>query len=516
MPMPPATTLPADLTVAAPGNPAFGGAPSAKLDMRSLGATGLSQFGGHLSGTSAIKELEGKKGLEIFREMAQTEAACVSVTFVIEHLIRQVPWRVTPASTAEFDLDAAEFLETAMYDMEGTWSNFVAEHFKTMLTYGHSIAEVVYKRRAGDSPQGHLNSQYADGRVGWRDLASRSPRTVYRWIYDDNGRLLGLEQQAPPRYRVTYLPMSKCIHFRTAVEEGSPLGVSIFRGAYRSWYYKTGLEALEAVGAEKDLNGMPVVGIPLEILQAAEDGDDKAKAIVDSYYKLATNIRIDKQSGIVMPVAYDDKGNEMFKLSLMGSAGSKQYNAHDIIKRHEDNIYRSVAADFIALGGSSGGAGSYAMISDKTDLFLKSLRSLLVTFAESLNKQAVAPLMKLNGFEMSAPPKIEVGSLDKIDATQLADVLLKFSQAGMSLFPDPELENFVRDAAGLPQRVEQEEDTSNIIPQPGIDDGPEKELHDPATPVPLPEARHQAALSNDPDAAAPKEAPIWHAPPALR
>lgn len=486
---------PGAMTPPAPGNPLVLSTPSAKLDLRSLGATGLAEFGGFVTDAAPLRELEGHRGLKLYREMSQTDAACASIIYAIEKLIRQVPWRVAPASTADYDIEAADFLQTCMDDMEGTWHDFVAENMKGMLVYGHALVECVYKRRAGESPQAHLNSRFADGRIGWRDLASRSQDTIYRWVYDDNGRLLGAEQQAPPKYRLVYLPLSKCVLFRTAVEKGSPLGVSIFRSAYKSWYIKRGLESLEAVGAERDLCGIPVVWLPQEILQAAEDGDAQAKALVESYYKLATNIRQDAQQGIVMPLAFDDKGNKMFDLQLLGSAGSKQYNANDIIKRHTDDIYRTVLADFIALGGSSGGTGSWAMHDDKTKLFLQALKSFIDTFVESLNKQAVRPLMKLNGLPMSECPRIEAGELNKVDPGELADTLLKLSQAGMPLFPDPELDKYIRELCGLPEAVAQAEEDPDVLPQPNLDDGPQKELVDPAAPAPLPEAAHQATLA---------------------
>lgn len=498
-PPPPGSTPPR------PGNPLVG-SPSAMLDLRSLGASGLMQFGGFIS-EAPLKELQGKRAIEIYREMGETDATCSTILYAIEKLIRQVPWRVAPASTADFDVEAADFVQSCMDDMEMTWHDFIAEQVRSMLQYGFALSEIVYKRRAGESDAPHLNSQFADGRIGWRALASRSQDSIYRWVYDDNGRLLGAEQQAPPHYRLVYLPMSKCILFRTAIEKGNPQGVSIFRGAFKSFYIKRGLEALEAVGAERDLCGVPIVWLPQEILQAAEEGDAAAKALVGSYYKLATNIRQDAQQGIVMPLAFDDKGNKMFDLTLLGSAGSKQYDADKIVRRHTDDIYRTVLADFIALGGSSGGTGSWAMHDDKTKLFLQALKSFIDTFVESLNQQAVHQLMKLNGMQMSACPRIEAGELNKVDPGELADTLVKLSQAGMSLFPDKELEGYVRELCGLPESVDQAEDVSDITPQPGLDDGPTRELVDPVAPPPLPQAEHEATISGqmpDPNAGAPR------------
>ncbi|RYF12544.1 MAG: hypothetical protein EOO40_01005 [Deltaproteobacteria bacterium] len=286
------------------------------VDMRSIGSQGLRQYSGQIF-EEPLKELKGARALEEFKAMSLNDATCSAIVYAIDKLVRQVPWTIAQASQEPFDLEAADFLSSCFDDMDYPFHEVLSEIVCGMLIYGHSLHEVVFKRRAGDSPEAQLNSAYDDGYIGWRDFAVRSQDTIYRWIYDTNGRLMGAEQMAPPDNKMVYLPLDKCLLFRTSSEKGSPLGKSIFRGAYRSWSIKTSLENIEAVGVEKDLVGIPVVKIPIELIQLAEADDEEAMAIVEAYKTLATNLRRNHQEGVVMGTSYDENNNSQFDLSLL-------------------------------------------------------------------------------------------------------------------------------------------------------------------------------------------------------
>ncbi len=49
------------------------------------------------------------------------------------------------------------------------------------------------------------------------------------------------------------------------------------------------------------------------------------------------------------------------------------------------------------------------------------------------------------------------GEVDPPDLGELGEFITKMAGAGMTLFPDPDLEDFVRDAAKLPEKSEEVE-----------------------------------------------------------
>ena len=85
---------------------------------------------------------------------------------------------------------------------------------------------------------------------------------MYQWEYDDEDNLIGMTQMPPPNFGLYTIPLEKAIHFRTRSRKGNPEGRSILRNAYRSWYFKKGIQEFEGIGIERDLAGIPMVTPP--------------------------------------------------------------------------------------------------------------------------------------------------------------------------------------------------------------------------------------------------------------
>lgn len=446
--------------------PPLGPEPAKKMfDLRTLGGGGLLQSGGWIY-EDVLREMQGPQAIRTYKEMVSNDATVSAIVYAIDKFIRQVKWRVDPASSADFDRDAAQFVETCMYDMDINWTDFTGQALHCMMVYGYSLHEICYKRRGGDNALPYLNSQYADGRIGWRDLASRPGDSLNRWIFDDNGRLQGAEQQILGQAgRLVTLPMDKCLLFRTGAEKISPEGRSVLRGAVRSWLIKRGLENVEATGIERDVCGVPVARIPRALMELAEmdNPDPAARKIVAMYRKIVTNLRRDAQEGLVLPSESDESGKPLFDLSLLQSGGSRQFDVSATISRLDRAILRSCMADFLMLGDGAG-AGAYSMHVDKSRLFLRSLNTFLTQFCDELNSRGVRKLLRLNQIKHSALPRIVASNLDQIDLSLLSDAMQKLSAAGMPLFPDKQLEDFIRETGGLPVEVTGADETE-VQPQ---------------------------------------------------
>jgi hypothetical protein len=63
-------------------------------------------------------------------------------------------------------------------------------------------------------------------------------------------------------------------------------------------------------------------------------------------------------------------------------------------------------------------------------------------------------LWALNGRDEDSMPKIEPDMPHRADLDVLGNFILQMSQAGMRLFPDDDLENYLRDVADLPELSE--------------------------------------------------------------
>ena len=418
-----------------------------------LGASGLKRTAGYVD-EEFLPQLRGRKAIGVYREMSDNDPIVGALLFALDRLLRQVDWRVEPASDSSADKQAAEFIEQCMEDMSHTWDDLISE-ILTMLTYGWSWHEIVYKRRVGPWEKDPTKrSKFTDGKIGWRKIPIRSQDTLQRWIFDETGGVQGMVQMAPPFYKNVVLPINKSLLFRPTLHKGNPEGRSILRNAYRPWYMKKRLEEIEAIGVERDLAGMPVGKVPADYL-TAKPGTEQAK-MVDAFRKMVKSVRRDEQEGIVLPAAFDqDTKQPLFDFQLLSSGGSRQFDTSGIIQRYEQRILMTVLADFILVGHQS--TGSYALHTDKTGMFRTAINSFAQAIADVFNRHAIPRLFALNAWKPDQLPRLKPNDVDPPDLTQLGAFMGQMAQAGVVWFPDVELEKFVRKAARLPELSEQSE-----------------------------------------------------------
>ena len=419
--------------------------PRSSSPYQELGVSGLKGWSGYIVEVF-LPALLGRKAVQIFKEMSENDAIVGSLLFSIDMLIRAVDWHVQPASSSQPDQMAAQFVESCMEDMSHTWDEMVSE-ILSMLVYGWSWHEVVYKKRAGTNRNQELNSNFDDGLIGWRKIPIRAQETWLQWVFDDSGETTALVQLSPPTYQRTVIPRSKSLLFRPTTAKNNPEGRSILRNAYRSWYFKKRLEEFEGIGIERDLAGLPVAYIPADYLNAAPDTPQYK--IVDAFRRMVRSVRRDEQEGVIMPMAYDeDTKQPLYKFELMTSGGARQFDTNTIIERYEQRILMTVLADFIMVGHQD--TGSYALHVDKTGIFRTALNSIVKSIAQVFNRTEIPRLFALNGWSIENLPTLVPTDVDPPDLAQLGAFIQQMSAAGMTFFPDQDLEDFLRVTAKLP------------------------------------------------------------------
>ena len=82
--------------------------------------------------------------------MADNGPVVGAILYLAEMLLRNAEWSTEAASDKPVDKEAAEFLYSCMHDMDTSWADTISE-ILSMLTYGFSFNEIVYKIRRGAS-----------------------------------------------------------------------------------------------------------------------------------------------------------------------------------------------------------------------------------------------------------------------------------------------------------------------------------------------------------------------------
>ena len=406
---------------------------------REYGKTGLFRFDTGWIYEEFLRELQGRKGIEVYKEMSENDDIIGAILFATEMLMRQSKWSIQEAGTEQADLDAAEFVRTCMDDMEETWSDFISEVL-SFLTYGWSYHEIVYKRRMGRSKNPETNSKYTDGLIGWRKLPIRSQDTLWEWKYDEKDNLIGLVQCAPPLYEQVFIPIEKALHFKTKSRKGNPEGRSVLRNCYRNWYFKRRIQEIEGIGIERDLAGLPVLEAP----EGVDIWSDEYAAELAKAERIVRSVRRDEREGIVL-------GNG-WKFSLTSTGGRRQFDTNQIIERYDTRMAMTVLADFVLLGHQA--VGSFALSSDKTELFGVALGAFLDLICEVFNNQAIPRLIDINGEHFAGItdyPILTHGDIETQDLGQLGEFVSKMVGIG-AITPDESMEDYLRLAADLPER----------------------------------------------------------------
>lgn len=445
-------------------------------DMKELGTTGLRRSGGFVI-EEFLPQLQGIRGVRVYREMSDNDPVIGAILFAIERVIEKLEWRVDASSEDEEDEANAEFIGECLHDMSESWDSTLS-NILSMLTYGWSFHEVVYKKRDGYQKDPRRRSKHNDGKIGWRKWAIRSQDTLWEWQFDTDGGIQGLTQIDPytSTGSLVLIPIEKALLFRTTTMKNNPEGRSLLRNAYRSWWYKRRIEEIEAVGIERDLAGLPVAHVPPEYLSTTASPEQRA--VLSAIQSIVTGIKRNEQEGIIYPSVYDDKGNRLFQLELMSSGGSRQFDIDSTISRYDQRIAMTLLSDFILLGHEK--VGSFSLGTAKMDLWTVAVDAIAKSIAEVVNQHAIPRLLRLNGIDDATPPILTYGEVGDVDIAQVGKYVTDLINAGI-VQPDAKLESYMRDLAGLPASdpdAEEQMPEGGMPPEPGAGFGDDEELPD--------------------------------------
>ncbi|MEM7820245.1 MAG: DUF935 family protein [Candidatus Aenigmatarchaeota archaeon] len=413
--------------------------------VRELGVSGIPFSYGTIF-EERLPKLQGVRAREIYKQMSENDPVIGGTLLMIEQSMRSVRWKVDPENETPEAKQDADFIWSAMHDMSHTWQDFITDVL-SMLVYGWSYFEIVYKVRGGGSEEGDptIRSRYNDGLLGWRKLAYRAQTSLDRWELDERGGVRGLWQRDPNSSQLLFIPITKSLHFRTKPAGGNPEGRSILRPAFRPWFFKKYIEEVEGIGIERDLVGLPKAIAPEGVDVLAPSNTALYNAVTDMLKK----IRQDKYAGIILPYGW--------QVELMSSGGSRQIDTISVIARYDQRIALSVLAQFIMLGTER--VGSYALASQQKDMFTIALEGWLFSIEQVVNRFGVQRLIALNN-----RPTVPVITHEAIVQPTLEEIgifLRDMANVGL-IAPDPQLEVWLRQRASMPVKtVEREEEAGS-------------------------------------------------------
>ena len=418
-----------------------------KTAPRVLGATGLRYAAGRVQEDELARDLRFPQSLITYNKM-ESDAIVAGTLFMIKQFMRKVQWDVEPnggLEASDYAKEKADIIRDNIFNgMERSFDQLMSD-ICSFIKNGFGFHEPTFK--------------IVDGNILWKDFPARPPSSIKGFVFDKQGYVTHIEQyQVSNSFNDTnslYLgttkkiPYSRLLHFRTDSEKNNPLGRSILKNAYRSWYIKSKLEEHEAIGVEREMNGIPFIRAPSEITSATEDSEHYQSYL--QVLKTLQNMRNNEQAGLMLPSDRDESGNLFFDFELIQNAGGRSLDTSKIIERWDYRVAQSLLNDFLLMGSSS--TGSFALSDNKVNTFVQSLEAYLEVISEQFNRRAIKDLYIRNGWDLKEICKLVHKPISSPTISEIADFLQK---ADGYITPDKTFENFARREIGAPDRDEEE------------------------------------------------------------
>lgn len=410
-----------------------------KAPVSAVGYSGIKASGGVVS-EEFLQELRWPRAGRVYTEMANNDAVVGGCLYLIETMLRRARWVVEPVKLPEAeepeqsDKENATFVEQCLNDMVDTW-DYTLSDILSMLTYGFSFHEIVYKiRRGPQETKPQFRSKYTDGKIGWQGFFARAQTSLDAWEFDDRGNAITFNQNTD--FGDASLPLEGNLLFKLGPERGNPEGKSLLRRAYRSWYFKKYLEEIEAIGIERNLAGIPILQPP-DNTPIFDEKDPDMQAWLSWATQLVNNLRTDKNHGAVVPFGWT--------LTLLAPEGSV-LDVDKVIHRHDDRIAVTMLADMLLMGGDR--TGSFALAEVKQELLIASLMSILNAICDIINNSAIPNLLSLNGIvPVNGYPRLVAKDLT---LPAVKDIALLLRSLKLDYSKSPEFFNFVMSLINAP------------------------------------------------------------------
>lgn len=421
---------------------------------RPTGSSGRGHTEGFLELEEFNPELMHPESHTVFDRMYRTDADAGQIIDLLANPIAAGTWVVEPyggSQATDEDKEIAKLYEWALFEaMQPGWQSFLSSFLPVLFRSGFVPGEVLWKTAVPPNGEKLLVP---------RTVAMRLPRSVHRWVQNDQEELVAIEQwvvggggattEREPDGTRGYANGStlKTIHRRNMVylrvggEGDNWEGVSLLRRAYKHWYIKDGVERVDAVAYEREALGIPVYYPPPGL-------DDDTIETMDSALEA---MRAGETSFIRMPgmkagAGAPDGTGHLLELLGFDRTGSGR-DPYPLLGYHTNKIAAAVIADFMKLGHGDTGARATAQV--QADPFLTSIERLTGLIEDEWHAQVTLPFVAYNFKGAKNAPKLKMSIVDQTSLTQLADFVLKLVQVG-AIMPDQGLENFLRSRADLP------------------------------------------------------------------
>jgi predicted ABC-type ATPase len=437
-----------------------------------MGVSSMPVYGGYIVSVERNPEWIGAWKYKTASDIATNVSIVAAGVHYFLNLVARPTWKVVPVSDKDKKaLDYAEFVDDVINTMITPWSRVVRRaamyHF-----YGFAIQEWTAMKRD-------------DGKIGYKDIETRSQYTIEQWSVSDRGSVEGVWQRSPQTDALLPIPRNKTLYLVEDTLSDSPEGVGVFRHMAEPWNRLKKFLELETMAFERDLRGTPIGRAPLtairDAISAGKITQQDGNSLIEGMKQFVQMQVKSQNTGMLLDSApYTSMGangpqvagNYQWGMELLQGSAIGLQELRQAIDRLQREMARIIGVEGLMLGDSP--AGSRALSEDKSKALYLVANSVLNNMAAQATKDLIDPLWILNGFEEELKPWFQPEDVTFKDVDQISAVLRDLASAGAILDPlDPVVDD-MRDLLGVsrPNREESDMDAAGMQERPGVEAGP--------------------------------------------
>ena len=403
--------------------------------------------------SDSLKELQFPYSLKTFDQMAKSSVVA-SVLSAVNTIAGQADFYLDSYDQSDTHLSRKKFVEQCLfYDMKTSF-NQVVKDFLTATQYGFSILEKVFRERRYTE-----GSLYDDGKIGIKYLPLRSQKSIEDFKYDDMNRELDCVLQRISTKNLLKseeafkkLPADRIMLFKVNSSSNYPYGRSPLADAYMSWRVLEELRGIETVSANRNLNGIPHLSCPSEIMdESSDDPEDKAR--VFKLKQQMSRISTGEQAYIITPSdRYDqtEGASAQYDFKVVTGSSSHLTALGSIISRYKNEVFQAMCADILTI--DDGQSASSSLTTNKQTMFNMFVEARLREFIEVINSDLIPDLFARNGWDITKTPKLKYDRVEKLTVAEMAKAIQQLS-ATSTIPITPENTNYMAEVFGFPTRV---------------------------------------------------------------
>ena len=397
-------------------------------------------------------ELQFPQNMRTFHEMYTRDESVGGVlnatyTFV-ENAFKD--WRIIPNKNNPESVKIANYLTYCFSTMRGTMREF-ARNAATFNQFGFSVIEKDY-RRLDLSKYNEELPKGLDPTDAWqvdklRFIPQRSLDPSEPFIIINGGRDIAAARQNPawflnsahsfqyttPAVPAVNIGRNKFMLMGVNVTGSNPMGVSPLEQIWTYWKEKKFYEDYLSVGVSKDMAGMPLLRLPVEILNKANaDPTSPEGMMVAAMCSDVAAMHAGEQNFMYLPSDVQPQGNKTdYDLEFLGISGQgKQFDLQEIINKRREAIYSSFGALNLISNESKGG---YNQLEGQNNIHYAFITNTIDTITDCINNDLIPQLLALNNipYTIKDLPKFKAGDIASVSLDEVGKFIQRVASVGM-------------------------------------------------------------------------------------